>query len=306
MESSSKANRLLVPVSLNSSTTKRRSRFLNFKWGIGDELVLFASKTRKEFVQENETERIHTQSFIAKEEAGLSMNIVSFSWDQIPSEFRSLVKAGHKTFVDIQESMNGIAQYEVEAYKKRRGKHVLLEASQSLRRALDISISRLTKRIDSSRKSEIHNELVGFLERSKHARMLWQVCEILALKADTILTIPLVCWVYEHFPRFDANEEDAMFMDVQERGSESSHFWTVIYASVLRGDTLSAWCLLRNHSKFNALSRTEEKNNNDLVEFFHDIKDALLSMPRLRSAESDGQVVDRKAIMKLHIDRGIG
>ena len=166
---------------------------------------------------------------------------------------------------------------------------VLLRYSQTLRMHLDAAILDLESRLDAltltSTPAATTAELEQFLWSAKQASMVWHLSEIMALDASSFAYIPMVAWVYQHFPRLYPEQLAAQSKDVQAKGSQSSAFWPLVVYFVLRGDLPTAWAHLRHHAKFRSLAATPERREDELVKFFLALKAVMHTMPRLEDAE---------------------
>ncbi|GBG30757.1 Nuclear pore complex protein Nup85 [Hondaea fermentalgiana] len=238
---------------------ERRPRGLvGFRWGRGDELVVFKTQVRGRLTPaQREEGKARAKAGLAEERVENEHRVEKpdtvhvISWDQTPAQMRRLVAAGQREFVALQDAGADV-----------------LACSRNLRSELDRAVQTLEAAVDKRQ----DDPRAGYLERMKDAAAAWHLTELLILDPEPLVASDFVSWVAQHGPWRDPTGE----LDVKNRGIESGYYWKEVFSCAIRGDLLAAWRCLRLLEPDSVHSAADDA----LLAMLDELRALLLAMPR--------------------------
>lgn len=267
---------------------RRAKAFTGFRWGRGDELVVFRtqiharpSKEQREealaraVLDDGEDDNSHEDqnggsgNYGEHEKELGPVPIETISWDQIPAQMRRLVAIGQREFEALQEPNADV-----------------IACSRNLRKALDRSVSLLEASVGDNE----DDPRAGYLEKMKDATAAWHLTELLILDQGPLVASDFVSWVAQHGPSRDPAGE----LDVKNRGTQSEYFWSEVISCTFRGDLLAAWRCLRLLEP----EQIHSEEDQDLVRMLDELRALLLAMPRraVYGADHDNDADDQDVL----------
>jgi hypothetical protein len=206
---------------------------LNFRWGVGNELVFFITPSPQEKRPKTDKKQVDSNVYVMK-------------WDILPDEMSKLVNESHGVFLHLQQHVREVQNDELRSLLLRSSRHY-----RACLRTQILAVRQHGKALKGdARATTLRAELKQWGRLCGVMEMLWHLAEILIIapaQRELSLTPSLVDWLNYHFP---LTIPDLDAIGTGPKPELHHDYWPLFYRLLLYGRIAECRDLLRQHSQY--------------------------------------------------------
>eukprot|EP01137_Pigoraptor_chileana_P031449 Opistho-2@19292 len=247
----------VLDVALSMNTGPRYGRMLNFRWGVGNKLLLFSSPSPVAVKESKGNAAVYDTT-------GESTLAYEVDWEPaLQPEYRKLLLQSHGTFAMLQDDARqsgGLSQGQ------------LLQYSRLYRSVMRESVRRMQKAFDVDGGDE---DAAGLIELAKIKEGVWHMCEIFFINhAPNALAQPFFAdWV-----RWNAPAVGYSHISAASITDDNAEYWRAVSQLIVQGRTEESRALLSHRGL-----RVASQFNRDAATRAAAIDEILRKFPRASS-----------------------